>query len=249
MRQNAVPAALARLGASLALCLLMLVPAVAGDRALINFLGYSEDGKYFAFEEFGVHDGSGGVYSSITIVDVVADKWVGGSPIVVDEGGDMDESPPLATVRAKAMALATPKLKQFKVDVPVDIFYLLGEGMGNDKGKTVTFSTPSCCGPGATQDDAMTLVLTPGYAKSDNDYCDDSNSFGFALSLFDANGKRVVHDDGTKIPASRGCPVDYRIYAVITPFEGDGPWIAMISSYPMGFEGPDRRFIAVPIVP
>ncbi len=35
------------------------VPTLAGDRALIDVIGYSDDLRYLAFEEFGVQDGSG----------------------------------------------------------------------------------------------------------------------------------------------------------------------------------------------
>ena len=62
MQPNAARVAMARLGASVAgLCGLMLLvtPALAGDRALIDVIGYSQDTDYFAFEEFGIQDGSG----------------------------------------------------------------------------------------------------------------------------------------------------------------------------------------------
>ena len=51
---------------------------LAGDRALIDLIGYSEDGRIFAFEEFGIQDGSGFPYSNIYVVDLPADKWAYG---------------------------------------------------------------------------------------------------------------------------------------------------------------------------
>ena len=53
MRRDAVTAVSVRLAASGALCVLMAEPALAGDRALIDFIGYSEDGRYFASWETG----------------------------------------------------------------------------------------------------------------------------------------------------------------------------------------------------
>ena len=44
--------------------------------------------------------------------------------------------------------------------------------------------------------------------------------------------------------------MDYRIYAVVMPADFGGlqnAGVAIISTYPFGFEGPDRRFIAVPL--
>ncbi len=44
-------------------------------------------------------------------------------------------------------------------------------------------------------------------------------------------------------------PQDYRIHAEAVPFnstEGEGA-VAILSVYPFGFEGPDRRSMAVPL--
>ncbi len=82
MIPNAARAGMGRLVASLiGLSLLLVMPALAGDRAQIDLIGYSDDGSYFAFEEFGIQDGSGFAYSSIYVVDLVDDSWVVGTPI------------------------------------------------------------------------------------------------------------------------------------------------------------------------
>jgi len=98
---------LVRLAASLvAIGALAASPAFAGDRANLNILGYSEDGRYFAFEEYGVHDGSGGNYSDIYVIDLPADKWTYGSPFTVEEGGDAADTQPLGPTGAKALPKA-----------------------------------------------------------------------------------------------------------------------------------------------
>ena len=43
--------------------------AAAGDTASLSVLGYSPDGKVFAFEEYGIFDGSGFPYSNIYFID------------------------------------------------------------------------------------------------------------------------------------------------------------------------------------
>ena len=70
MTRNAVTKATALLAASLAFA----APASAGDRAQFNPIGFSEDGRYFAFEEFGIQDGSGFPYSNTFIIDLPADN-------------------------------------------------------------------------------------------------------------------------------------------------------------------------------
>jgi predicted secreted protein len=240
---------LARLAASaVALLLLAIAPALAGDRALLNIMGYSEDGQYLAFEEYGVHDGSGGAYSNIYVVNLADDTWAKGVPFSVDAVSDEDpEAKPLTQVRAEALAKAQPTLKPLKLNVPAEIISLLGEGVTGTDGKSMAFSTPSCCGPGATQDDHLTLNLTTAPVKSDDDGCADMSPVGYRLELDDGTDKSVLHQDSDTLPKSRGCTVDYRIYAVIQPFEQNYGRVAIISSYPFGFEGPDRRFLAVPI--
>src|SRR3569623_865666 len=53
MLHRVAEAALARLAASLIAILLLVLPALAGDRAELNVLGYTKAYRYFAFEEFG----------------------------------------------------------------------------------------------------------------------------------------------------------------------------------------------------
>ncbi len=60
--------------------------------------------------------------------------------------------------------------------------------------------------------------------------------------------QQVFSDDVNAPPAWRGCPQDYRIYAVVLPADGDiTQAVALISVYTIGWEGADRSFIAVPV--
>ena len=65
-------------------------PAAANDQALIDFLGYSGDFRYFAYEEYGVQDGSGSAYSSIHVLDLWADAELAGAPF--DAAGHRDKA-------------------------------------------------------------------------------------------------------------------------------------------------------------
>ena len=64
--------------------------ADAADRAII---GFSADGRYFAFEEFGIQDGSGFAYANIFVLDLEDDKWVEGSPVRVQKREDASQQP------------------------------------------------------------------------------------------------------------------------------------------------------------
>lgn len=246
MKRNVVLAVTARLAASvLTILLLVIGSAQAADRALLDMLGYSADGEYFAFEEFGIQDGSGFAFSTVYVVDLAHDKWTYGTPFsVVAE----DEDKPLAAVRAEAVAKAQSKLDEYKIGVPVQILALIGDGAAGNTGLRIGWSTPACCGPGQTQADEFSLILETRGIGSDEDYCKEMNPVGFNLYYQDRNGRAELHKDGEVLPKSRRCTLDYRIYAVVQPFEEvSGRRVAVIASFPFGFEGVDRRFLVVPI--
>ncbi len=55
--------------------------ARAGDGSAVNVLGFSADGRYFAFEQYGEQDGSGSFYSTITAIEIAGDRLVKGMPV------------------------------------------------------------------------------------------------------------------------------------------------------------------------
>lgn len=246
MRRNAVKTASARLAASLVVLAAVTAPAVAGDRALLGLIGYSDDGRYFVFEEYGVQDGSGFAYSTVYVVDLPADKWVTGSPFRV-QAGEENWDAPLGDIRAAAMDAAGDRLEALGIDQPAEILALVGDGVPGNEGRELDFASPGFTGPGTTQDDVQTLSLETFAVTPTEDYCAEMDAVGYALSVSDGDGTRELHRDGATLPRSRGCTLDYRLYAVVQPFGANAHRVAIISSYPFGFEGPDRRFLAVPI--
>jgi predicted secreted protein len=228
--------------------MLLAAPALAGDRAVLNILGYSPDGKYFAFEQFGIQDGSGFAYSEIQVIDLVADKWTYGSPFLA-RAGEANPDEPLATIRAEALKMAGDKLKQYQIGAPAETLALVGDGIPSADGRTLLFSAPACCNPGQTHDDRLVLTLStfPVEGSSDCVTLLGHKPLGYALTLGDGAKTTELHRDDGTLPRSRGCATDYRIYGVVQPFQIDGPRLAIVSVYPLGFEGPDRRFLIVPI--
>jgi predicted secreted protein len=63
----------------LALALLIMAAfssvTLAGDYAILKVIGFSENGKYLAFEEFGAWDGSGGDYATTYYVDTAKNSF------------------------------------------------------------------------------------------------------------------------------------------------------------------------------
>lgn len=245
MKPNVAPADMARRAASLLLAsALSAWPALAGDRALIDFIGFSEDGRYFAFEEFGVQDGSGFPYSNIYVLDLPADKWAAGSPFRTRID---DEAATLAKARERAAEAARPAIARLGIGEAVELVAVNADGEPGD-GTYLTFGAPGYL-PNDPQG-AFTLTMDIFSAQSP-EACESllaQRAKGFALTLNDGQGEREIFRDGV-LPRSRGCPTTYRIYGVVAPQYATPPagYVAIIATYPFGFEGPDRRFIAIPL--
>lgn len=246
MQPNVAWAATARLAASVLLALAgVILPAQAGDRALIDYVGFSKDFRYFAFEEFGIQDGSGFAYSNLYVIDLSTDSWVVGTPVRVQ--AESEESA-LSDIRAQMAKKARTPIDGFGITVPVEIAAMIGDGVPDTDARTLTFGAPAYM-PGAVAGDyTLHLSSFPTQATSPCAQWFGVEPLGYELSIADSGTERLIHRD-RNLPRSRGCPTDYRLYSVVMPFGGTtlSNAVAIISVYPGGFEGPDRRFLAVPL--
>ena len=220
--------------------------ASAGDMASLDVLGYSRDGNVFAFEEFGVFDGSGGAYSNIYFIDIKADRFLPGTPIRARE----HEEGRLAAIRAETRAKAAPLVDTY--------------GLADNPGVLVAYNPPSEAGSdphklryypslsAQLSDHTYTLALEEHELAPTARCAGFTDRYtGFTLRLTENRGNpfdKVLHADAA-IPKSRGCPNQYRIGAVVASELRDVPHIAMILVGSFGFEGNDQRWIAVPVLP
>ncbi|WP_404406713.1 DUF2259 domain-containing protein [Pelagibacterium halotolerans] len=232
--------------ASLALALAALaMPAQAADRYQFDALGFSEDGHYFAFEQFVIQDGSGFPVSEIFIIDLDTDSFAAGSPFEVrieSDGASLSEARGQA---GSAAAEAATELGIFHPAVPVA---LSGDGELGDDRLSMSFGIPKW-GLAETEGEYQ-LGLDIFKAPSGEDCVEwfGEEPMGYALTLATKTEAREIHRD-TRVPASRGCVITYKLYGVFMPFEAydlDSA-IAVLSVWSHGFEGPDRKFIALPI--
>lgn len=247
MKLCAEPMDLARRVAASALAGVALLagPALAGDRALLEVIGYSEDGRYFAFEQFGVQDGAGFAYSHIFVVDLVSDSWVDGTPVRIQADS---EDTTLATIRDSARQQAADELETLEIATPAETLALLGDGVPGADGQSLRFGLPGYGLADARGDYQLELET---FATTGPLPCQEwfsTEPLGFGLALVDAGQTTPLHADDS-LPESRGCPQAYRIYGVVVPFNAQDltAGVALIAVYPGGFEGPDRRFVAVPL--
>ncbi|WP_084650112.1 DUF2259 domain-containing protein [Stappia stellulata] len=225
------------------------ISATAGDFAEVEVLGFSKSGSHFAFEEFGIQDGSGFPYSNIYLIDVADDSWVSGTPQrrldEVDDSQPLDFAEELARTRAANRDVANDVLGQTGI---AGFGQTVGHNPPTERTSdphlmiaTTNLSAPTIGGP-------VTLALQEiPVAKPGN--CPDGFGTiqGMKLTLTHEGETRVLADD-SHIPKSRGCPLRYRIERFVTHtpvFSGPTYFAVLVLMEKIGFEGPDGRFLAI----
>lgn len=227
------------------LALASVPAALAGDRAAFNPIGYSPDGRYFAFEQYGIQDGSGFAYSEIFVIDLETERFAGGAPI---RQRASDETTALAQIRGQAMEAAAEGFSETGIAEPAHMVALHGDGELDGDRKTLAFGFPGFGIDEVFERFELSLETFPASSPADCSLWSDQPVMGFALRLAGAGETTELHRDET-LPASRNCAADYSLYAVVQPraaYDLDAA-VAVVSVYAQGFEGPDRRFIGIPL--
>jgi predicted secreted protein len=223
--------------AALLLGTAMAMAADAADRAIIGFSG---DGRYFAFEEFGIYDGSGAPYSNIYIIDLEDNVWVEGSPIRVGRGEGDDRS--IYEARREALTLAAPLIDRYGTIEPGRLLASNAVGEEVSDPHTMVFKAHH------NLPELWTIKLT----HLDIDVPPHCQSLpvvkAFALSVaIEGKEPQEFYRDKT-LPESRGCPESYRLGDVIAPAQGSkGKAVVLVHKLTFGFEGRDARFLAIPV--
>lgn len=217
-------------------------PAAAGDAATLNVLGFSADGGVFAFEEYGVQDGSGFPYANRFYIDTAADRFLAGTPIRVTLEQDG------ATV-AQARAAAGDQTKGIVADAVLAAKPGFAAGrnaiteLSADPSRIVVNPRPVF--PPLDEPLELRLEEIPAAAPADCAGLGDIKGFRL-IRIASHDARQIIHED-SKVPSSRGCPLGYMIGGVQTFHpEGAPPvYAVLIAIRQVGFEGPSHRWMAV----
>lgn len=220
-------------------------PAVhAGEFAEVRPIGFSADGKVFAFEEFGVQDGSGFAFASRFFIDTTDDSFLPGSTVrVILE----DDTRTVGDARAEAQARSASLEARYQFAGNPGTIAAFNPLSELDGAAHQLRYTPLSMVPQPFGAYEVTLEEKPLPASS---LCRniDETSIGFRLELTQTNGRPsdlVLHDD-TSVPQSRGCPLGYRIGGAITHYaDGASTHAVLVLVRSIGFEGENGRWIAV----
>lgn len=230
--------------------IMMTAAASAGDFSTFQSLGFSPDGKVYAFEEFGIQDGSGFPYSNVYFIDTQKDAFLAGTPIRVRI--DSEEAD-LAKARAESRDKAAALIEENKVLSNPGVlaaFNPMGE-VDADRTRIEYLQHAVEPTPGGSFALALEDVPLPL-----SDKCRDitpEGGKGFRLKLVKRDGEaadRVLYED-SRVPDSRACPLSYQISGALTfnPPGGDPVHVALVLVRSFGFEGADGRWLAVPFRP
>jgi predicted secreted protein len=228
--------------------------AQAGDASARRVIGFSADGAYFAFEQYGTLDraDSHSGWSEIAIVDTRTDEPAAGAPILVasDKKGDI----PVNQARALAASQAAPLLAKYAIGAR-------GQRVEHDGSSAPdTMIAANEIGRVETASERLlgTFQLEQILADSARD-CSASfdaarpgdktgKALGFRLTLETPDGAplKVLREDKS-VPEALNCPTSYSLSEVYEWRQKGKPTAiaVLVQRFSQGNNGRDRRFIAV----
>ncbi len=234
----------------LVLSLVLLVGSPSGavarymeDISERRIIGFSPNGDYFAFEEFGKNPGSGNAYANIYVINTIRNKWVKGSPFRVKPSEGLRTR---RRVRKRVERMALPLLRRLNIQrnkVRVLATNPITE-LGKNKRRVrvnprVTISEVNR--PMIFSVDQFTIG-TPRHCRT----VTRKAIKGLIIRVRrEGERQKELHRD-KKIPKSRGCPISYTISDVIQLKKSSrrGAVYALIYSIiRQGRYGLERRFI------
>ncbi|MEE9413238.1 MAG: DUF2259 domain-containing protein [Methylococcales bacterium] len=234
--------------ASLIIGFCIITTSRAGDLAELQVIGFSPNGEYFAFEQYGIQDGSGFPYSDIFIINTASDTWIPGTPIRVVIN---DESSSLSAARDISAQRATPLLSQFNISQPAHP--LLNHLVKQDDNSTGQFNIKIEKTKSTNTSESREYFLNLKQWEIKEARCQDYGMVPklFRLSISPANqnqsSTRILHEDSA-LPRSRGCPLEYGIHSVLISSQDKQKTKAIaviLNVFLMGYEGRNQRFLAI----
>lgn len=228
--------------------LALAAPALAGDAAERRFYGFSPDGQRFAFAEYGVQAGSGFPYANLYALDLGEDAWLRGAPVRVR----LDETDTRKT-EGDALRAAERRgrrlLRQNQLSEPGRLLW--SQPLTETRGDSAEAHFMERNLPGLTKGRSFDLTLQTSDAPDGKceQYGADLRRFSLTLTIDDGASRQVYADPET-LPESRGCALGYSLSDVIEgpALENGGHYlVVLVNVFKLGFEGPDRRFLVVPV--
>lgn len=220
--------------------LFLVTSAWAGDAAKLNFIGFSKDGRYLAFQQYGFLDGKGTTFANTYFIDVTENKYAA-KPI---ESGShtYETSLSKSAIQQINLGRATDQIKQLGIVADNRGEHVIAHQF-NDIGvnaKQVRFAlgTPLA---GLTHTPYQVDLQETAEAGR----CEDLGKrqlLTLTLTQMETKQAKILQKD-QKIPKSRDCPLGYRIQDVYVYQEKF--IVVFLNLLTPGFEGQNMRYLAI----
>jgi predicted secreted protein len=224
-----------------------------------EIIGFSEDGRYFAFEVFGYEAVAGSPFAELYVLDTLTNEMVGGSPFqqqlwtmeTYDEYEPPAELPPgglLESVRADVQAAAAPALKGFAI--VGDAGRLVVSNIATEIARSAEFVARAgyplqTAGMRIDLEEYAAELAEPGTCHSAF-----APYVGVAVTLTAGDGTVIDEWRDEAIPPHRFCPTHYLLSDVLL-FEAPDSTVAVViltTAWPF-LEGAEARYTAIALRP
>lgn len=238
------------------LLLTTAMPAFAEDTPYVKLLGFSDNGRYMAFQDIVVTDGAGDRYSTVRILDTTTDKYVAAVKDFTEAPGD-GPNVDFVPWTKKALAKAKETLDKYGIKesngavVHVSTAPRISTMIYNGKYVSLHLRTMPVNMAGDTQvsrdklQERFELCESFSSDSERNPYPKENSLVGYEIFANEEDSPRpqvTLHSD-KRVPLSRYCPYDYSINSA---FAFGNKVVLLVSYNSYGFEGPDTNFITVP---
>ncbi|VAW22433.1 hypothetical protein MNBD_ALPHA12-600 [hydrothermal vent metagenome] len=220
--------------------------ASASDNSQFVPIGYSPDGRFFSYEEYGASEKSRLAYSHIYVIDLVQNKWILGTPVMYMA---LRPSETLNDVRKRTATQAEMILSDLDISVPAQIIAMIGDGELEVDRSKLLFGVPDKGTEGTIVGNyLLELKSFEAAAASPCWQWFGKKPLGFSVTMENFGGTLEIYKDGV-LPRSRGCPFEYRFSAVIMPFGASdiSNSLVMLAAFTYGLEEINKQYLAVPL--
>lgn len=221
---------------------------LASDAATLHFIGFSEDGKYLAFEQFGMADGVGAAYAELHLIDVENNAYA--VPLFQQKpDGEVSaqaesEEQAIALVRQANRQAAQADLEKLQLENTHSGLQVIAHPLTDLSADPLQVRfTPHLPLAGHAYDEYL-LRLQETELEQDCYGLGNAKIFSLSVRSKDQTQAQATSlQADQRLPKSRGCPLGYRISHVYVYKE---KYLAVfINMLLPGFEGQDMRYLVV----
>lgn len=232
---------------AIALIILGTTSAISAQDGAANYqvVGYSEDGRYFAIEEFGREAVTGVPFAQISVFDLRTGLFVLGTPA---SATSLDDELTPGDMLIEVRERTTTIFEDLNIELPATALAVHGDGERVENTRALEFGILLNDGSQRISG-RYELELEQFDALSSSDCLLVQSGIrpqGYAL-YFENFGQRLeIHRD-TILTRNRGCPISYQLKAVYVPFDAvDVQYgVALIMVNVQTDYGVERRFLPV----